>query len=376
MSMQNNNSKPKILFLAQLPPPVHGASQRNLSVSESLIINKAFDLVILPLRFSKNIKQLGKASFRKFFLFTKFVFDLINLLFNNKFSFAYYTISVRPIGILRDSIIILILKIFKVKLLYHLRNKGVKNYSKNSFLRFVYYWVFKNNKVICLSKSISNDIIEFIDKEQLFIVNNGIKISNISVKASKKNETLNFIYLSHLRKSKGVMEFLQSFKVVSDLGYNISATVVGDEGDIGFNDIIIFCEINKISDKVKITGPLYGDEKFKALNEADIFVFPTYYYNEIFPGVILEAMQMGLPIITTSEGAIPDMIQNNHNGLIVERKDVTSIVNAMKKLIINSEIRNKISSQAKNDFYKYYTMDIFESNMLKTFKKMSSYNEL
>ena len=48
----------------------------------------------------------------------------------------------------------------------------------------------------------------------------------------------------------------------------------------------------------------------------------------------------------------------------------------MKKLIINSEIRNKISSQAKNDFYKYYTMDIFESNMLKTFKKMSSYNEL
>ena len=82
MSMQNNNSKPKILFLAQLPPPVHGASQRNLSVSESLIINKAFDLVILPLRFSKNIKQLGKASFRKFFLFTKFVFDLINLLFN------------------------------------------------------------------------------------------------------------------------------------------------------------------------------------------------------------------------------------------------------------------------------------------------------
>ena len=61
--------KPKILFLAQLPPPVHGASQRNLSIAESKLINEKFDLIIIPLRFSKTIKQLGKASFKKFFLF-------------------------------------------------------------------------------------------------------------------------------------------------------------------------------------------------------------------------------------------------------------------------------------------------------------------
>lgn len=368
--MQDDNSKPKILFLAQLPPPVHGASQRNLSIAESAKINEVFNLIILPLSFSKTIKQLGKASFKKFFLFLKFVINLINLLIKNKFAFAYYTISVRPIGIMRDALIILVLKIFNVKLLYHLRNKGVKDYSKNYFLRLVYSWVFRKNKVICLSKSISNDINDFINEDQLFIVPNGIKLTNVSIKDKVENKNLNFIYLSHLRKSKGVMEFLKAFKSITDEGYKVKATIVGDEGDIGFDFVNDFCKKNGIEGKVNVTGPLYGDDKFIALKEADIFVFPTYYYNEIFPGVILEAMQMKLPIITTTEGAIPDMIQHDFNGLIVEKEDVKTLADAMKKLIENPEIMSRISMQAREDFYNNYTMEVFENNMLNTFKRM------
>ena len=370
--MQKENHKPKVLFLAQLPPPVHGASQRNLSIAESKIIKKNFNLIILPLSFSKTIKELGKTSFKKFYLFLSFAQRLLKLLFKNKFSFAYYTISVRPIGIVRDSLIILILRIFRVKLLYHLRNKGVKNYSKNYFLKFIYIWVFKNCKVICLSKSVSVDIMGFIKSNQLFIVANGIKISNIDGEIKKQHAELNFIYLSHLRKSKGILEFLGAFKQLKSQGYNITATIVGDEGDIGFDEVNDFCIDNGIENDVKVEGPLYDNQKFEALNQADVFVFPTYYYNEIFPGVILEAMQMQLPIITTSEGAIGDIIQHKINGLIVKRRDVKSTADAMVYLIENPDIRAKIARKAKEDFYNKYTMKVFEENMLKVFKVVDS----
>lgn len=370
--MQNKNPKSKILFLAQLPPPVHGASQRNLSVAESEIINDNFDLVLLPLSFSKTIKELGKTSTKKFFLFLKFVARLFGLLLQHKFSFAYYTISVRPIGILRDALIILILRLFRVRLLYHLRNKGVKNYSKNIFLRQVYKWVFKKSQVICLSKSISLDIVNFIKDEQLFIVPNGIKISSVKIKENPSAEVLNFIYLSHLRKSKGILEFLGAFKELKNQGYNITATIVGDEGDIGFDEVSDFCVNNGIENDVNVEGPLYDNQKFEALSKADVFVFPTYYYNEIFPGVILEAMQMQLPIITTNEGAIGDIIQNNINGLIVKRRDVKSTADAMTYFIENPDIRTKIARQAKDDFYNKYTMKVFEENMLRVFKAVDS----
>ena len=370
--MQNDNHKPKILFLAQLPPPIHGASQRNLSVVESKIINENFNLIVLPLSFSKTIKELGKTSFKKFFLFLCFVYRLLKLLFKNKFSFAYYTISVRPLGIIRDALIILILRVFRVKLLYHLRNKGVKNYSKNYFLKFIYVWVFENSKVICLSNSISSDVIDFIKDDQLFIVPNGIKISSIDIDNKRQLPELNFIYLSHLRKSKGILEFLGAFKELKNQGYSITATIVGDEGDIGFDEVNDFCVENGIENDVNVEGPLYNNQKFEALNQADVFVFPTYYFNEIFPGVILEAMQMQLPIISTNEGAIGDIIQHNINGLIVKRRDVKSTADAMIYLIENPDIRTKIALQAKEDFYNKYTMEVFEENMLKVFKVVDS----
>lgn len=49
-------------------------------------------------------------------------------------------------------------------------------------------------------------------------------------------------------------------------------------------------------------GKMFGKEKSGLLQKADVFVFPTYYDNECFPVVLLEAMQHKLPVVTTNEG--------------------------------------------------------------------------
>lgn len=59
-------------------------------------------------------------------------------------------------------------------------------------------------------------------------------------------------------------------------------------------------------------GRKYGKDKEAFLNGAEIFVFPTFYHNECFPLVLLEAMEHGVACISTTEGGI-HALKNPHS---------------------------------------------------------------
>jgi len=63
-------------------------------------------------------------------------------------------------------------------------------------------------------------------------------------------------------------------------------------------------------------GAKYGRDKRLSLTGADIFVLPTYYPSECFPLVLLEAMQCGLPVVSTYEGGIPDIVEHGRTGYL------------------------------------------------------------
>ena len=55
----SRNDWPRLLILAQLPPPIHGASIMNQTVVDSKLVNDSFDVSVIPLRFSRSIDDLG-----------------------------------------------------------------------------------------------------------------------------------------------------------------------------------------------------------------------------------------------------------------------------------------------------------------------------
>ena len=78
--------------------------------------------------------------------------------------------------------------------------------------------------------------------------------------------------------------------------------------------------------RVVFDGPLHGKEKWDVLAKADVFVHPTM--NDCFPLVILEAMGSGLPVVTTDEGAIPEMVRDGVDGLICPKGDSKVLADA------------------------------------------------
>lgn len=119
---------------------------------------------------------------------------------------------------------------------------------------------------------------------------------------------------------------------------------------------------------VNYLGPKYGDEKNFFFSNADIFVFPTYYFNECFPLVLLEAMQYKLPIITSCEGGIPDIVTNGENGFVCKREDAAGTATAIETLLGNKEKCAQMGENGYKIFKERFTLNIFNENITNALK--------
>ena len=106
-----------------------------------------------------------------------------------------------------------------------------------------------------------------------------------------------------------------------------------------------------------------GAEKEDSLLKADLFIFPTFYHNECFPLVLLEAMQYGLPIVTTDEGGIPDIVKDGENGLICEKNNPDSLANCIEMLLKDNTLREEYGRKGRDLFEKKYSLYTFECRM-------------
>lgn len=185
---------------------------------------------------------------------------------------------------------------------------------------------------------------------------------------------IQLLFLSNLVIDKGLFDFLDSLKYLSDLKDLFYATIIGKPFDINEKQLSEYITSNKISEVVKYEGAKYAKEKYEYLKKESILIFPTYYKNEAFPLVILEAMQFRIPVISTFEGAIPDIIDDGVTGFLVPKNEPKIIAAKIRTLLNNPEQRVKMGQNAKNKFLEKYTLATFEKNMLSVFYEILSDN--
>lgn len=361
--------KKKILFMVQVPPPIHGAALRNLSLLESKLLHEAFDIRLLPLAFADSIDSIGKLSFKKVLKTFRYAFTLLKTLISYKPDIAYFTITPSGGAFYRDCLFVLVLKMFSVRIVYHLRGLGIKQGREKTWLsKILYRFAFKKSYVICLGKVQFEDIKE-LPYNRHYVVPNGIK-TEIDPQwiIRNTNGRARILFLSNFVRSKGVFEFLEAMKKLKEQNSNFEALLVGDNFDITLQEVVDYIKKNDLSDNVKASGPRYNTEKFKTIGSCDIFVMPTYF--ELFPGVVLEAMQCGKPIVSTTTGAIPEIIDDGVNGLLVEPKNVDQLAEKIQYLVQHPHIAGSFGNAAKDKFDREFTLIRFEENMKKVFEQV------
>jgi glycosyltransferase involved in cell wall biosynthesis len=139
------------------------------------------------------------------------------------------------------------------------------------------------------------------------------------------------LYLGNLIESKGYGIVLEAARLAAQrrLRYRfVIAGALAEKTTLTPADYIARHRLENTS----FLGPVYGQRKLDLLASADIFVLPTAYPIEGQPIAILEAMQFGLPIISTRQGGIPDIVVDGVNGLLIDPEDPTELLVAVDDL--------------------------------------------
>lgn len=359
-----------MLCILQLPPPVHGVSIMNEFVVKSQLLNDSLDIRTIDFKFGKSIKDLEKFTFRKFYKSIMYGFTIVRHLNNFKPDLIYFTIAPKGFAFYRDAYYILLLKLFRRKILIHLHGKGIDKITRNSRIkRILYKTVFKNLHVICLSEFLWNDIKE-IYKGIPFIIPNGIKPESASdcKNDQPKDKVPKILYLSNFIKNKGVLVLVDALAILKKQGFVFKANLVGAPSDISNHVLETIIKEQNLTGCIHVIGPLNGEAKSQAYKEADMFVFPTY--NDAFPLVTIEAMRAGLPVVSTFEGSIPDIVIHNETGLLVEKENPEMLAENIALLFTNVEMRNEMGARGYQRYLENFTLEQFERNMSETFQKV------
>ena len=138
---------------------------------------------------------------------------------------------------------------------------------------------------------------------------------------------MRFVFTGRITREKGVFDLLE---VMSDFGLNKeSELLLAGEGP-DFKACQAFIITHQIKN-VKLLGTLAKNEIRDLLESSSVLVLPSYH--EGFPNSILEAMAVGLPVIATAVGAIPESIQNGKNGIVVKPHCPDDLAKAMRAYI-------------------------------------------
>lgn len=360
--------KSRILFLVQLPPPLHGVSTMNKYLVESKSIFDEFEISVVQLKFSKSLSDLRTFSLMKLIRMIAIGCRIIRELIFFRPKAVYYTITPTGNAFYRDAFYVIILKVFKVKRIYHLHGKGITDYSnKRNINRMLYKFVFKNSYVICMSDMLHHEVDAFCP-QKIFTVNNGIEVIEYKGKQEYKVQLL---FLSNLIEDKGLFDFLSSLKYLKGVESLFYATIIGNPSNVSERQLLDFIKSNNITN-ITYEGAKYGNDKYEYLKKPTILIFPTR--NDTFPLVILEAMQFGAPVISTVEGAIPDIVDDTVTGFLVPKSSPEAIAEKVKFLLNNPADRIKMGENGKSKFQNRYKLSSFERNIKSVFQAVITPN--
>ncbi|MCB0459704.1 MAG: glycosyltransferase [Flavobacteriaceae bacterium] len=205
---------------------------------------------------------------------------------------------------------------------------------------------------------------KFIDSEKIVLSRLGVfkEALNTTNKIVQKNKTpFTLGLLSWFVQKKGISYLLQAMLEIKKRGYeNIKLNLAGDGPLKG--ELEEYVKENNLHNTVKFIGKLKGKEKVDFYKEIDVFVLPSITLSKDkdgIPVVLMEAIAYSLPLISTKVSGIPEICINQYNGLLIEEKNISDLVNSIIYLYDNN---HKIELFSSNSLILSNTYDIVKNS--------------
>ena len=215
------------------------------------------------------------------------------------------------------------------------------------FIKIIKFCTKNQNKKIIVQNS---DDLKFminslnLKKNEIILIKGGSGVERSFFKKFKKKKNKNIIMVSRIVANKGVKEFIFAAKKIKKRYPDWKFHLLGSK-DYSSPDKINESFLNSYENKgiVKIIN--HKSNIIKYLRNSEIFCLPSY--REGMPKTVLEALSVGLPVVTTNAIGCRDSIINGFNGLICKKFDYIDLSRKLEILIKDRKLRKRMSTNAK-----------------------------
>jgi len=226
-----------------------------------------------------------------------------------------------------------------IGLLYHFRYRKIADVTLRRKEKEREKRLIKRlDRIVTISRCTLEDIVSMgFDRQKVSIIHPGVNKCAFQREVSNSKDIVDILFVGHCSYEKGLLHLVEAFSLLDRS--NLQLHIVGstDYQPDFFKDLKAFIEKKGMEKDIIIHRRVSDEELSSIYSTADIFVLPSLW--EGFGIVYLEAMCAKLPIIATNVSAIPEVVIDGENGILVPPEDSPALAKALETLINSPDLR-------------------------------------
>jgi glycosyltransferase involved in cell wall biosynthesis len=273
---------------------------------------------------------------------------------------------------LKERLFIRVARLFGVPSVLYSHGNGFLDFYNEStprMQRVIDDTVSRAAGAIVMGENLRFNFERWLPVEKIFVVGSGIEASELPRRSVATDHPFTVLFLGNLIREKGVFVLLDAAPKIIAAHPHVQFIFAGDwMAESDRLDAERKIQGLGIQQHVSFAGVVWGERKAQFLVDADAFACPTYYPMEAHPLVIVEALEAGLPVIATRWAAIPEIIEDGVNGLLVKAHDADDLAEKIGKVIREPALRERISRANRRRFEDFYTHEHYGNRMVDVFE--------
>lgn len=201
-----------------------------------------------------------------------------------------------------------------------------------------------------------------VDSDRVTVIPNFLPDEEVEEPVSKLAERPEFFFAGRLEEVKGIGDLLRAFEGGSeDLGTLVIAGAGGDlEGAVE--------DAAGRAPNIRYVGRLSREEVRRQLRASRAAVLPSRW-NENNPMSVLEARSLGIPVVVSDRGGLPEMVEHGEDGLVVAAGDVDGLRNAVARLAADARLAERFGAAGRERFLRDNTADTHYEALIEAYER-------
>lgn len=257
----------------------------------------------------------------------------------------------------RDLAYMLVAKSCGARVVYQKHGGQLAEFTRNPLFCALVRASFKlPDIIVVLSQAELREYQAFVPDQRVAAVPNGVdprRYLRLQRSRTDPQASLKLLYMGRLASHKGVSETLHALTLARARGVMPQLVIAGS----GPEEARLRAQVQALdlAGQVSFAGPVLGDGRMRLLADADAMVLASY--TEGLPYSLLEAMAAGVVPIVTPVGAIPEVVTDRTDGLVVPMKDPPAIADAICRLDHDRAKLARMSQACRERVASAYTLD-------------------